>query len=344
MSKVYLYTPWQEQGLSYDARVMEKLFIMHGFESIITYRTKKKVKWDCEFVPIKEVPNIIEKGDVFFSFEVFPEKVIASILDKTDLVYHMVNYEYYEKDTSEHLQAFKYVFCKSNAAFEGLQSDGLNNLIYQPWILFDFPLSQYRPLSDADRIKAVFNGGTGGYKERRNLEAVINLISDYQSDNVHFTLKFTDDLQRWSHKLLKKHKRMLESDPRVSIMQHSSERDYYIKFLNGFDINIAPSRFEGFGLTLLEALHANLPTITLDVSPLNEIVENGVTGITVPADKTGRLREQDIYQVNRHDLLEVFTNMVSDRKALRAMKKAIPEEIESKVQNFVMNMGKLLFE
>ena len=63
MSKVYLYTPWQEQGLSYDAKVIEKLFVMHGYEPIITYRNKKKVQWECTFLPIKEVPDHIQDGD-----------------------------------------------------------------------------------------------------------------------------------------------------------------------------------------------------------------------------------------------------------------------------------------
>ena len=37
---------------------------------------------------------------------------------------------------------------------------------------------------------------------------------------------------------------------------------------------VAPSLYEGFGLTILEGLHSRLATITLNESPMNEIVSN----------------------------------------------------------------------
>ena len=45
---IYLYTPWREQGLSYDAKVIENIALECGLMPVITYRTKRKIEWNCE--------------------------------------------------------------------------------------------------------------------------------------------------------------------------------------------------------------------------------------------------------------------------------------------------------
>lgn len=45
-----------------------------------------------------------------------------------------------------------------------------------------------------------------------------------------------------------------------------------------------PSRWEGFGLSLLEALHAGVPALATDGWPINELVDDGINGILLPAD------------------------------------------------------------
>ena len=68
---IYLYTPWREQGLSYDAKVIENIALECELIPIITYRTKRKIEWDCDYIPIKKVAKKIKPEDIFFSFEVF---------------------------------------------------------------------------------------------------------------------------------------------------------------------------------------------------------------------------------------------------------------------------------
>ena len=94
---IYLYTPWREQGLSYDAKVIEHIALQHGFQSIITYRTKRKIEWNCDYIPIKKVAKEITSKDIFFSFEVLPKNNLHDISLKTQKLFHMVNYEFYDK-------------------------------------------------------------------------------------------------------------------------------------------------------------------------------------------------------------------------------------------------------
>ena len=54
MKNIYLYTPWCEQGLSYDAKVIEEISLKNKIKPFITYKNKRKIQWDCEFIPIKK--------------------------------------------------------------------------------------------------------------------------------------------------------------------------------------------------------------------------------------------------------------------------------------------------
>lgn len=49
------------------------------------------------------------------------------------------------------------------------------------------------------------------------------------------------------------------------------------------DIFVMPSLYEGFGLTAAEAMAAGLPVVASSIEGLSEVVENGVTGVLVPA-------------------------------------------------------------
>ncbi len=51
--------------------------------------------------------------------------------------------------------------------------------------------------------------------------------------------------------------------------------------LGGSDLFLFPTRFEGFSLALLEAMHMGCCPVTTDVSSVREIVEDGVSGLVV---------------------------------------------------------------
>lgn len=58
-------------------------------------------------------------------------------------------------------------------------------------------------------------------------------------------------------------------------------RDLIVSYYDSADVLIMPSRWEGFGLTAIEAMRSKLAVIATDVGGLSEIVLDGVTGYLV---------------------------------------------------------------
>jgi glycosyltransferase involved in cell wall biosynthesis len=101
------------------------------------------------------------------------------------------------------------------------------------------------------------------------------------------------------------------------------------KILKTFDILVLPSRIEGFGLVLLEAMASGVPVIATNVGGIPEVVEDGITGLLVSPgdpnvlasaiyrlfnnqDLVDRLRMEGIRLVNHKFTIQKTTESIED--------------------------------
>ena len=70
-------------------------------------------------------------------------------------------------------------------------------------------------------------------------------------------------------------------DDRVVIELEDRPTDEHMRQFAGCDVCLSPSRWEGLGLPLYEAIAVGMPSITNDSPPMNEVVIDGVNGICV---------------------------------------------------------------
>jgi glycosyltransferase involved in cell wall biosynthesis len=70
-------------------------------------------------------------------------------------------------------------------------------------------------------------------------------------------------------------------DPRVVIELEDRPTDEHMRQFASCDVCLSPSRWEGLGLPLYEAIAVGMPSITNDSPPMNEVVRDGVNGICV---------------------------------------------------------------
>lgn len=68
---------------------------------------------------------------------------------------------------------------------------------------------------------------------------------------------------------------------RILFLGEQTEIPSYYRALTLF---VAPQRWEGFGLTPLEAMSSAVPVIATDVGAFSELIEPGITGTIVPPD------------------------------------------------------------
>jgi glycosyltransferase involved in cell wall biosynthesis len=76
--------------------------------------------------------------------------------------------------------------------------------------------------------------------------------------------------------------RAAEEDPRIELVIDDMPTDEHLRLFAGCDVCLGPSRWEGLGLFLYEAVAFGMPQITNDSPPMNEVVRDGVNGLLVP--------------------------------------------------------------
>ncbi len=109
------------------------------------------------------------------------------------------------------------------------------------------------------------------------------------------------------------------------------EKDIRQEFLNS-SLLLFPSRYEGFGLVLTEAMECGLPCIAFDCEcGPSEIIEDGITGYLVPVGDVKGLSEKMEQLITHPTLLHEM-----GENARKAVKRFYPENI--------MHSWELLFE
>jgi glycosyltransferase involved in cell wall biosynthesis len=73
------------------------------------------------------------------------------------------------------------------------------------------------------------------------------------------------------------------SSERVVVHRLSHEKDRLAELFREADVFVLPTRAECFGLVLTEAMASGLPVVTCPVGGIPEVVDDGVSGLLVPA-------------------------------------------------------------
>jgi glycosyltransferase involved in cell wall biosynthesis/SAM-dependent methyltransferase len=172
------------------------------------------------------------------------------------------------------------VVAKSERALSRMQEAGIEAFLV-PWSIPDL-IVQDRQIGRGRRF--LLNAGMGGWANRRGADlalAAFQLAREKMPD-LELTVKSNADLNLLDA-------RRSSADGVHLICKHISRAE--IKSLySTHDVVLYPSRFEGFGLSLLEALHAGAPVIATDGWPMNELVEHEHNGLLVAAARQPDLR------------------------------------------------------
>ena len=72
-------------------------------------------------------------------------------------------------------------------------------------------------------------------------------------------------------------------------------------WLSAADINVLPTFYDGFPLTILEAMASGLPTVASNVGGIPEAIQNGTSGLLVPPGDSQKLAEALSILIGKRD-------------------------------------------
>jgi hypothetical protein len=140
----------------------------------------------------------------------------------------------------------------------------------------------------------------GRLEPRKAIDVVLTSARDVLARHPDVTLDVVgDDTLPWNGG--RPYREVFEADPaadpiRDRVRFHGKVSDEALRgFYAGCDVLVTPSRYESFGLMLVEAMMFSKVVIGARIGGMQEVVEDGVTGFLVtpddPADLTRRLEE-----------------------------------------------------
>lgn len=189
----------------------------------------------------------------------------------------------------------------------------------------------------------MFVAGLGGIRNRRGgdivLEAYRELLGILRQGKVARHLNVTLDF--WSARHPGEYDVPVEGGllEQEGLEVHTGHypREAIQDAISRADLVLYPSRFEGFGLSLLEALHAGLPVIATDGWPMNELVEDGHNGLLVRATpRQPGFGLSPSWEVDPRDLAAAVVRFASDDELRSRTTCPAPSELLARQHRFVL--------
>ncbi len=138
-------------------------------------------------------------------------------------------------------------------------------------------------VADEGTVVFVFPGGFLGH--RKPVEPVLEAFTATTEGHLRLIVKAQVD-----RKQVRPVARAAERDPRITLRLGDQPTAEHLREVAACDVCLAPSRWEGLGLPLYEAIAFGMPAITNDAPPMNEAIHDGINGVLVSSHQTGTAR------------------------------------------------------
>lgn len=151
-----------------------------------------------------------------------------------------------------------------------------------------------------DDIRFIYTGRIDAWK---NIELLVHSFDFFLEEGNKGHLTIVGDGPRF--KYIKEKIYAIGRDRSIEMVGRIGE-DEIIKYLSESDIFLFPSKGEGVSLSLLEAFAAGLPAVSFNVIGVNNLVENGKTGVVVET------MDAEAYKEGIISLSKTYKSMIGD--------------------------------
>jgi 1,2-diacylglycerol 3-alpha-glucosyltransferase len=293
-----IVTTWFERGAAYVSKAyLETLSVKHNM--FIYARggeryAKDNPDWDRDFVTWGKrcrfgVPQFIVWSD-------FREWVLGNNLDivifneqqSWDVVLRSLELEiligayvdYYTPKTVPFFWLYDFLLCNTQRHYSVFKDHP--QVFYIPWGTNCSLFSGNPGRTNENSVAFFHSSGRNCYRKGTDL-----LVEAFQ--NLHGNARLIIHSERLSE--YPEIVAAINQDPRIEAIEETVGGS---GLYNLGDVYVYPSRLDGIGLTIAEAMSSGLPVITTDNPPMNEFVKHGQNGRLVPVQSFER-RSDDYY-------------------------------------------------
>lgn len=299
--RIGLVTTWFDRGASYVSRAYKDVLEQQGASVEVYVRGGERYGRKDPYWDLPEVTWGPRLGGIRISYRHFfrwlwhkkidvllfnEERDFLLVEECTRYGYPCVAYiDYYTKKSAPRHGAFDALICNTRRHYGVFEWHP--QCYYIPWGVND---SEFIPKKGIPRPNStvVFfhNAGMLGINMRKGTDLVLDAFSGIDGDCnlvIHGQLLY--------ERLPLLLRRKIETNSKVKYIGADVKPPglYHMG-----DVYVYPSRLDGIGLTIVEAMACGLPVITTDAAPMNEFVEDGVTGDLVPI-RSSRMRADGYY-------------------------------------------------
>jgi glycosyltransferase involved in cell wall biosynthesis len=203
-----------------------------------------------------------------------------------------------------------------------------------PWSIPDRVHRRRRVRNSGEPIRFFINAGRGGWGQRRGLDIAMQAFAQARAARSDLVLCI-----KTMRPLAEYVPPELLTTEGLEVIEGFLSRGQLVKLQDGCDAALHPSRWEGFGFPLLEALHAGLPAIATDGCPMSEIVSSEKNGLLVSARCAGRLGLAPRWECDADALAETMVRFAGDPELRRRLTCGDPDGLEARQREFVAEVS-----
>lgn len=182
--------------------------------------------------------------------------------------------DYYTAETVPFFPLYDFLLCNTRRHSSVFTQHP--QAVYIPWGTDCALFNDRAATSRSDTIRFFHSAGMGGVGLRKGTDILVRAFQKVTGPAkliIHSQVS-VETYHDVAH--------LIKSDPRIEFIEATVGAPGLYSL---GDVYVYPTRLEGIGLTIIEALACGLPVITTDNGPMNEFVQDGVTGKLVAVER-----------------------------------------------------------
>ena len=179
----------------------------------------------------------------------------------------------------------------------------------------------------------LMNAGHGGWNSRRGVDIYVEAIK--AMPNNHSFIFMLKTIKPWGDYNLGPRPEALK------LVEGFLPRKELDNLINSIDLIIYPSRFEGFGLSMLEALHCGIPVMCTDGWPMNEIQTISDRLLHIEVESKNQLRLAFLYEPSPKSIVRNLIALESINLKERFPLRLVTKDLKYRQQRFVIQIQSL---